>query len=108
MLAPGFQDILQKVPFCRNSIYLPDTVQVDCTQAVGYLTVYGIYFIPTLFFALFAVLMIGVKSSKDPRAALENANGIEGIVFCIVGCHVLELCTNDYWYFLAVCIFYTS
>ncbi|KRT86482.1 hypothetical protein AMK59_2359 [Oryctes borbonicus] len=82
MLAPGLQDVLQKVPFCRNSTGLPDSVQVDCSQAVGYLAVYRIYFILTLFFVLFAVLMLGVKTSKDPRAALQN--GFWGIKILLI------------------------
>ncbi|KAI4464280.1 serine incorporator [Holotrichia oblita] len=84
MLAPNLQDSLQKVPFCKNSTSLPDSVQIDCSQAVGYLAVYRIYFILTLFFALFAILMIGVKTSKDPRSGLQN--GFWGIkILLIVG-----------------------
>lgn len=87
MLAPNLQDSLQKVPFCKNSTTLPDSVQIDCSQAVGYLAVYRIYFILTLFFALFAILMIGVKTSKDPRAGLQN--GYVSISYAFI---VLKYC----------------
>lgn len=44
----------------------------DCDKAVGYLAVYRIFFIITCFFILMALMMIGVKSSKDPRAGIQN------------------------------------
>lgn len=79
MLSPGLQDALQKVPFCSSgdgSQSLVDIaaekVQVDCTELVGYLAVYRLCFAMSLFFFIMAVLMIGVKSSKDPRAGIQN------------------------------------
>jgi len=68
----------------KNSISDPITnsVQFDCKNAVGYLAVYRLCFIVTLFFGLFSVLMIGVKSSGDPRAGIQN--GFWGIKFLIV------------------------
>ncbi|XP_050072144.1 serine incorporator 1-like [Anopheles maculipalpis] len=47
-----------------------------------YLAVYRICFALVCFFALWAVMMIGVRSSKDGRAALQN--GFWGIKFMIV------------------------
>ncbi|XP_011878871.1 PREDICTED: serine incorporator 1-like [Vollenhovia emeryi] len=72
-LAPGLQGALKKVPFCTNSSnYVPSEVTVDCDHAVGYLAVYRICFIISLFFFLMSVLMIRVRSSRDPRAAIQN------------------------------------
>lgn len=76
MLSPSLTDTLQKVPFCKNSTgssigqsFVPS---VDCQKAVGYLAVYRICFALTLFFILFAIMMIGVKTSKDARAGIQN------------------------------------
>uniref|UniRef100_A0A182LV87 Serine incorporator 1 n=1 Tax=Anopheles culicifacies TaxID=139723 RepID=A0A182LV87_9DIPT len=87
MLAPGLQNFLQKVPFCANSSssisnLIPGGEAIDCSSAVGYLAVYRICFAMVCFFALWAVMMMGVRSSKDPRAALQN--GFWGIKFIIV------------------------
>ncbi|XP_020278400.1 probable serine incorporator isoform X2 [Pseudomyrmex gracilis] len=72
-LAPGLQDLLKKVPFCANSSnYVPSTYTVDCESAVGYLAVYRICFILSLYFFLMSVMMIRVRSSRDPRAAIQN------------------------------------
>jgi len=71
MLSPGLHDNLQKVPFCHDSSYNPIPV-VDCEKAVGYEAVYRICFALTCFFVLFAMLMIGVKSSNDFRAGIQN------------------------------------
>ncbi|XP_044296163.1 serine incorporator 3 [Varanus komodoensis] len=65
MLAPGMERQLQKIPrFCEGF--------VDCDALVGYRAVYRISFAMAVFFCLFALLMIQVKSSKDPRAAVHN------------------------------------
>lgn len=72
-LTPGLQDALKKVPFCANSTnYVPSTFMVDCESAVGYLAVYRICFIISLFFFLMSAMMIRVRSSKDPRAPIQN------------------------------------
>ncbi|XP_053668574.1 serine incorporator 1 isoform X2 [Anopheles marshallii] len=89
MLAPGLQDFLQKVPFCANSTstasnIIPGGETIDCSHAVGYLAVYRICFALVCFFTLWALMMIRVRSSKDPRAALQN--GFWGIKFMIVIC----------------------
>ena len=39
---------------------------------VGYLAVYRICFVVTIFFLMMAVLMIGVRSSRDPRGVIQN------------------------------------
>lgn len=72
-LAPGLQDTLKKVPFCMNSTnYVPSSFTIDCESAVGYLAVYRICFILSLYFFLMSVIMIRVRSSKDPRAPIQN------------------------------------
>ncbi|CAH1977403.1 unnamed protein product [Acanthoscelides obtectus] len=82
-LSPGLEGVLKKVPFCKNSSsILPDNVVFDCDKAVGYLAVYRICFILTCFFALMALMMIGVKSSRDPRSGIQN--GFWGIKYMIV------------------------
>ncbi|XP_034841431.1 probable serine incorporator isoform X2 [Maniola hyperantus] len=82
-LAPGLHDQMKKVPFCTNSTGLmPGSFKVDCDQAVGYLAVYRICFATCLFFCLMALIMIGVKSSKDPRAGIQN--GFWGIKYLVV------------------------
>lgn len=86
-LAPGLQDWLQGVPFCKNSTatsakILPDTYSLDCSYAVGYMTVYRICFAFACFFALMGVIMIGAKSSRDARAGIQN--GFWGIKYMIV------------------------
>ncbi|KAL1497132.1 hypothetical protein ABEB36_008139 [Hypothenemus hampei] len=81
-LAPGLADALKKVPFCKNSTSVTESLTFDCSGAVGYLAVYRICFILTCFFALFALMMIGVKSSRDPRAGIQN--GFWGIKYLLV------------------------
>ena len=46
--------------------------KVDCAVVVGYQAVYRLCLIVTLFFTLMSLLMIGVKSSSDPRAGIQN------------------------------------
>jgi len=110
MLAPGLQDSLKSVPFCKShessldslskdldsigsqigignigqsaGIGTPTSLQVDCTAAVGYQAVYRMCLIVTLFFTLMSVIMIGVKSSNDPRAGIQN--GFWGIKYLII------------------------
>lgn len=84
-LAPGLQNALRKVPFCQNSTsteLVPESIIINCEEAVGYLAVYRICFILTCFFALFALMMVGVKSSRDPRAGIQN--GFWGLKYLIV------------------------
>lgn len=49
----------------------------DCANEWGLLGVYRIMFATGLYFLFMAVAMVGVKSSKDPRAGLQN--GLWGI-----------------------------
>lgn len=45
---------------------------VNCDVLVGYKAVYRVCFGMAMFFLLFSLLMIKVKSSNDPRAAVHN------------------------------------
>ncbi|XP_073985176.1 serine incorporator TMS1 isoform X2 [Rhodnius prolixus] len=82
-LAPGLQTALQKVPFCKNdtatNLIIPS---VNCQAAVGYMAVYRLCFALSLFFFLMALIMIGVKSSKDHRAGIQN--GFWGLKYLLV------------------------
>jgi len=104
MLAPGLQDSLANVPFCRSdhdndkSTGLVASIgeqiglgsveksvgigQVDCSVAVGYQAVYRLCLIVTIFFSLMAVIMINVKSSDDPRAGIQN--GFWGFKYLLI------------------------
>ena len=78
MLSPGLASAMNKVPFCEPSSQdssfhvLPDTLKVNCGIAAGYLAVYRLCFGMTLFFLFMALIMIGVRNSKDPRAGIQN------------------------------------
>lgn len=47
-------------------------VDKDCDVLVGYKAVYRINFALAIFFFVFSLLMLKVKTSKDPRAAVHN------------------------------------
>ncbi|KAJ8355433.1 hypothetical protein SKAU_G00182270 [Synaphobranchus kaupii] len=65
MILPGMETQLKKLPgFCQD--------HVDCDVIVGYRAVYRMCFAMACFFFLFSVLMIRVRSSRDPRAAVQN------------------------------------
>jgi len=58
-----------------NSLRLGDddcTVTQEAVKFVGYPAVYRICFGLAMFFAFFAVIMICVRSSSDPRSKLQN------------------------------------
>jgi len=110
MLAPGLQDSLASVPFCKGHKSSLDTFsqslddiggqvglgnvgqgvgiggnplpQIDCSAAVGYQAVYRLCLIVTIFFTLMSVIMINVKSSNDPRAGIQN--GFWGFKYLII------------------------
>lgn len=77
-LSPGLQDTLKKLPFCVNSTATSSKAfklggeQFDCEVALGYMAVYRICFGLACFFGLMAVIMLGVKSSRDPRSHIQN------------------------------------
>lgn len=44
----------------------------QCDNVVGFLAVYRVCFAMAAFFVLFALIMIKVNSSKDPRSKIQN------------------------------------
>lgn len=87
MLSDGLQDFLKKVPFCENStstssMIIPKTSTFDCDNALGYLAVYRVGFALLVFFLTMAAMMIGVRSSRDGRAPIQN--GFWALKFMIV------------------------
>ncbi|XP_060706981.1 serine incorporator 1 [Hemiscyllium ocellatum] len=76
MLMPGMEEQLKKIPgFCDGGLDTPIPGvhgQVNCDVLVGYKAVYRVCFGMAMFFLLFSLLMIKVKSSQDPRAAVHN------------------------------------
>jgi hypothetical protein len=78
MLSPGLATAMQKVPFCdeatstTSDLLVPNSIKVNCGIAAGYLAVYRLCFGMTLFFLFMALIMIGVRTSKDPRAGIQN------------------------------------
>ncbi|MBN3326491.1 SERC1 protein, partial [Atractosteus spatula] len=76
MLMPGMEGQLKKIPgFCEGGMgtSLPGVHgHVNCDVLVGYKAVYRVCFGMAMFFLLFSLLMIKVKSSQDPRAAVHN------------------------------------
>lgn len=76
-LSPGLQDALKKVPFCSSNDSSAAALSKlystwQCESAVGYPAVYRLCFALSAFFFLMALIMIGVKTSKDPRAGIQN------------------------------------
>ncbi|XP_064024072.1 serine incorporator 3 [Pogoniulus pusillus] len=76
MLAPGMEEQLKKIPgFCEEGLHTLVPYMdgfVSCDVFVGYRAVYRISFAMAVFFFLFSLLMIAVKTSNDPRAAVHN------------------------------------
>ncbi|XP_077382037.1 serine incorporator 2 [Festucalex cinctus] len=74
MILPGMETQLRKIPgFCLGGSTIPGIEnQFNCDVIVGYKSVYRICFAMTCFFFLFFIIMIRVKSSKDPRASIQN------------------------------------
>ncbi|XP_046892596.1 serine incorporator 2 [Hypomesus transpacificus] len=74
MILPGMETQLQKIPgFCQGGSSIPGIENhVNCDAIVGFKSVYRMCFAMTCFFFLFAVIMVRVRSSKDPRAVVQN------------------------------------
>lgn len=64
---------LQIPGFCQGGTTIPGIDNhVNCDVILGYKSVYRMCFAMACFFFLFSAIMIRVKSSKDPRAAIQN------------------------------------
>ncbi|XP_025092546.1 probable serine incorporator isoform X2 [Pomacea canaliculata] len=80
MLVPDIREQLDKIPgLCKNfinvDIDLPQNSLLkaqQCDNVVGFLAVYRVCFAMAAFFVLFALIMIKVNSSKDPRSKIQN------------------------------------
>ncbi|NXH14463.1 SERC2 protein, partial [Bucco capensis] len=74
MIIPGVEKELHKLPgFCEGSgSMLGVQTRVNCDSFLGHKAVYRMGFAMAAFFLLLAALMVCVRSSKDPRAALQN------------------------------------
>uniref|UniRef100_A0A8D0B7H6 Serine incorporator 2 n=1 Tax=Salvator merianae TaxID=96440 RepID=A0A8D0B7H6_SALMN len=74
MIIPGVEAKLYQLPgFCAEGSSLPGTQGVvNCKSFLGHKSVYRMCFATAAFFFLFALVMICVRSSKDPRAAIQN------------------------------------
>ena len=60
---------------------LPEGV-IDCDKLVGFEAVYRVCAGMIFFYWIFMIIMIGVRNSRDPRAAIQN--GFWGIKFAIL------------------------
>ncbi|NXX55574.1 SERC2 protein, partial [Scopus umbretta] len=84
MIIPGVEKELHKANnsqgslgllpgFCEGSgSVLGVQTHIDCGSFLGHKAVYRMGFAMAAFFFLFAVIMVCVRSSKDPRAAVQN------------------------------------
>ncbi|KAB5586343.1 hypothetical protein PHYPO_G00000500 [Pangasianodon hypophthalmus] len=74
MILPGMETQLRKIPgFCQGGSTIPGLEnQFNCDVIVGYKSVYRMCFAMACFFFFFAAIMIRVRNSKDPRAAIQN------------------------------------
>ncbi|KAK0138029.1 Serine incorporator 1 [Merluccius polli] len=74
MVLPGMDAQLKKIPgFCVDGTTIPGLEnKVNCDVMVGHKAVYRMCFAMACFFFLFSVIMIRVRSSKDPRASIQN------------------------------------
>jgi hypothetical protein len=91
MLAPGLSDLLRKIPgFCTDigvsGVLTIHNKIADCSLFVGYMAVYRVCFSMASFFFLFMVLMLGVRSSRDPRSAIQNGFWFFKILIIIAIC----------------------
>ncbi|KAF4013985.1 hypothetical protein G4228_005538 [Cervus hanglu yarkandensis] len=75
MLSPGVESQLYKLPWVCNEGTGSHVVlqgHIDCGSLLGHRAVYRMCFAMAAFFFLFSLLMVCVRSSRDPRAAIQN------------------------------------
>jgi hypothetical protein len=70
MMSDWMEAKMQEMPFCKYDMGY-DKI---CQDTVGFLTTYRIMFAQTLFFLMFSVIMLNVRSSRDGRAGLHNGS----------------------------------
>ncbi|KAE8624058.1 hypothetical protein XENTR_v10005811 [Xenopus tropicalis] len=71
MIIPGVENGLKKIPLlCSSSTTFSGSL--NCDVMVGHQAVYRMCFALAAFFFLFVILMICVRSSRDPRAIVQN------------------------------------
>ncbi|XP_066527169.1 serine incorporator 3 isoform X2 [Hoplias malabaricus] len=87
MLSPGIDQQLKQIPgLCKGGAGsgLPGVgAGVQCELIVGYQAVYRVCFGMSVCFLAFSLLMINVKNSRDPRAAVHNGFWFFKIAFII-------------------------
>uniref|UniRef100_A0A8D2QBK1 Serine incorporator 3 n=1 Tax=Zonotrichia albicollis TaxID=44394 RepID=A0A8D2QBK1_ZONAL len=96
MIIPGVEKELHKLPgFCEGSgSVLGVQTKVDCSSFLGHKAVYRMGFAMAAFFCLFAVLMVCVRSSKDPRAALQNGYTFFHLCLLLAALYIMMTLTN--------------
>ncbi|XP_055979497.1 serine incorporator 2 [Sorex fumeus] len=74
MLLPAVESQLYKLPWvCEDpGAFIITQGFIDCGSLLGHRAVYRMCFAMAIFFLLFALLMLCVRSSRDPRAAIQN------------------------------------
>ncbi|KAM4549714.1 serine incorporator 1-like [Fundulus diaphanus] len=108
MILPGMEGNLKKIPgFCVDGTSIPGLHNhVNCDIIVGYKSVYRMCFAMACFFLLFSIIMIRVRSSKDPRAAIQNGFWFFkflALVGLTVGAFFIPDGTfNTVWYYFGV------
>ncbi|NP_001085879.1 serine incorporator 3 L homeolog precursor [Xenopus laevis] len=111
MLSPGISDQLKKIPgFCEDGFgtQLPHIDgYVNCNVLVGYKAVYRVSFAMTMFFLAMSIFMLGVKTSKDPRAAIHNGFWffkVLALAGIMVGAfYIPEGHFTSAWFWIGVC-----
>ncbi|KAL7827008.1 hypothetical protein AOLI_G00322170 [Acnodon oligacanthus] len=108
MIMPGMEAQLEKIPgFCEKGASIPGFHgKVNCSIIVGYKSVYRMCFAMACFFFLFSMIMIRVRSSKDPRAAIQNGFWFFKFLILVgitVGAFFIPDGTfNTVWYYFGV------
>ncbi|XP_070758202.1 serine incorporator 1 isoform X2 [Enoplosus armatus] len=107
MLSPGVDQQLKRVPgFCEDGAgsSIPGLqADVNCEMFVGYKAVYRICFGMSMWFLGFSILMINVKNSRDPRAAIHNGFWFfkfAALVAVTVGAFYIPDVPFTYWWFV--------
>lgn len=108
-LIPDVYEALSKksnIPFFDYSLCDIFKLGDNCEKIVGYQMVYRIWLAYFLFFLLLALLMLGVKSSKDPRAGIHKGFWFFKILIligAIVGCFFIPANPfNEVWMYFGL------